>query len=78
MVLGGAGVTLLPKLAVSTETRVKELRVRAFADPAPGRTIGLVWRKHSPLSAAMRQLAVTLRAAYPAQAPAKAARPRKQ
>jgi LysR family hydrogen peroxide-inducible transcriptional activator len=51
--------------------------VRYFADPAPGRTIGLIWRKHSPLSAAMRQVAATLRSAYPAQAPTKSARLRK-
>jgi LysR family hydrogen peroxide-inducible transcriptional activator len=70
MVLSGAGVTLLPELAVPTEVRIKELRVRNFADPAPGRTIGLVWRKHSPLAATMHQLAGTLRAAYPAK-PAK-------
>ncbi len=78
MVLGGAGVTLLPELAVSTEARVKELRVRAFADPAPGRTVGLIWRKHSPLAAAMRRLAVTLRTAYPAQTAAKPVRLRKR
>jgi len=69
MVLSGAGVTLLPELAVPTEARIKELRVRNFADPAPGRTIGLVWRKHSPLAAAMHQLAGTLRTAYPAKPP---------
>jgi LysR family hydrogen peroxide-inducible transcriptional activator len=78
MVLGGAGVTLLPELAVSTEARVKELRVRAFADPAPGRTIGLIWRKHSPLSAAMRQVAATLRSAYPAQVSSKNSQLRKR
>ena len=74
MVLGGAGVTLLPALAVSTEVRVKELRVRPFAEPTPGRTIGLVWRKHSPLAAALRRVATTLRSAYPMEALAKAAR----
>jgi DNA-binding transcriptional LysR family regulator len=37
MVLGGAGVTLLPELAVPTEARIKELRVRAFAEPADGK-----------------------------------------
>lgn len=66
MVLSGAGVTLLPQLALANEVRVKELRVRAFSEPAPGRTIGLIWRKQSPLSDAMRQVAATLRQAYPA------------
>jgi LysR family hydrogen peroxide-inducible transcriptional activator len=45
--------------------RTKALRVRPFADPAPGRTIGLVWRKLSPLAAALRQISATLRRAYP-------------
>jgi len=67
MVLSGAGVTLLPQLAVADEVRVKELRVRGFSEPAPGRTIGLIWRKLSPLSDAMRQVAATLRRAYPAR-----------
>lgn len=66
MVLSGAGVTLLPQLAVANEVRIKELRVRAFAEPAPSRTIGLIWRKHSPLGDALRQVAATLRNAYPA------------
>jgi LysR family transcriptional regulator, hydrogen peroxide-inducible genes activator len=65
MVLSGSGVTLLPELAVRTEVRTKGLRVRDFAEPAPGRTIGLAWRKNAPFVAAMRQIASTLRRAYP-------------
>lgn len=65
MVAGGLGVTLLPKLAVSTEAKRAGLRVRPFAKPVPHRTIALVWRKRSPLAAALRQLAGTLRDAYP-------------
>jgi LysR family hydrogen peroxide-inducible transcriptional activator len=65
MVAGGAGVTFLPKLAVPTETARGGLRVRAFAEPAPHRTIGLVWRRSSPLTPALRQVAATIRAAYP-------------
>jgi LysR family hydrogen peroxide-inducible transcriptional activator len=68
MVLGGAGITLLPQLAVATEVRTKALRVRPFADPVPGRTIGLIWRKNSPLATALRQIATTLRRAYPQKA----------
>jgi len=65
MVAGGAGVTLLPSLALSTELPRSDLRVRPFANPAPHRTIVLVWRKHSPLAPALRELAGTLREAYP-------------
>lgn len=74
MVLGGIGVTLLPELAVPTEVHSNELRVRQFTQPVPGRTIGLIWRKHSPLGAALRQIAATLRTSYPG----KQAQPRRR
>ena len=63
MVAGGAGLTLLPELAVPSETRRSGIRVRKLAKPVPARTIALVWRKTSPLGAALRTLASTLRAA---------------
>lgn len=65
MVAGGAGVTLLPRLAVPTEAARIGLRVRAFAEPAPHRTIGLTWRRGCPLAPALRQVATTIREAYP-------------
>jgi LysR family hydrogen peroxide-inducible transcriptional activator len=67
MVASGAGVTLLPELAVPTECRRAELSVRPFADPEPARTIALVWRRGtpSPLGGALRQVAATIRSAYP-------------
>lgn len=43
MVAGGLGVTLLPTLAVRSEMRISNLRVRRFADTEAVRTIGLVW-----------------------------------
>ena len=55
----------LPRLAVPTEAARIGLRVRAFAEPAPHRTIGLVWRRGCPLAPALRQVATTLREAYP-------------
>lgn len=61
MVADGAGVTLLPELAVPTEVRRAELSVRPFAEPKPGRTIALVWRKRSPLGPSLRKLAATAR-----------------
>jgi LysR family hydrogen peroxide-inducible transcriptional activator len=66
MVAAGAGVTLLPRLAVPAEASRTGLCVRAFAEPAPHRTIGLVWRRGYPLAPALRQVAATMRAAYPA------------
>ena len=65
MVQAGSGVTILPDLAVPTETQRARLRVRAFATPVPHRTLALVWRKRSPLAPALRKLASTIRAAYP-------------
>jgi len=65
MVAGGGGVTLLPVLAVPTEAGRAGLSVRKFAEPAPCRTIALAWRKNSPLAEALKQLATTIREAYP-------------
>jgi LysR family hydrogen peroxide-inducible transcriptional activator len=68
MVAGGAGVTLLPELALATELRRGGLAVRRLAAPEPHRTLALVWRRSSPLGPALRQVAATLReAAAPAQ-----------
>ena len=64
MVADGAGVTLLPQLAVPTEAKRASLRLRRFAAPAPKRTIALVWRKRSPLGPALQKMAATVREAY--------------
>lgn len=66
MVAAGAGVTLLPALAVPTEVRGAAVTVRRFARPAPSRTIALVWRRRSPLAVPLKQLAAVVRQAYPA------------
>jgi LysR family hydrogen peroxide-inducible transcriptional activator len=63
MVASGAGVTLLPRIAVPVENRRSELAVRRMARPVPHRTLALVWRPRSPLGPSLRQLAATLRAA---------------
>jgi len=65
MVAGGAGVTLLPQLAVAFEVERAGLCARPFARPAPHRTIVLVWRKRSPLAEAFKKIAATIRKAYP-------------
>jgi len=65
MVAGGVGVTLLPTLAVRSEVRINNLRVRHFADTEAVRTIGLVWRKKSSLTPALRKLAASMSQAYP-------------
>jgi LysR family hydrogen peroxide-inducible transcriptional activator len=65
MVAGGMGVTLLPQLAVETEAARAGLKTRSFANPAPARTIALVWRKRSALADVLNKVAGVLRAAYP-------------
>lgn len=66
MVAQGGGVTLLPQLAVATETARAKLAIRHFADPAPFRTIALVWRPGYPFEAALRRIASVIRESYPA------------
>jgi LysR family hydrogen peroxide-inducible transcriptional activator len=65
MVAGGAGITLLPSLAVPTEAARAGLSVRPLASRAAHRTIALVWRKRSPFEAAFRSIGAALREAYP-------------
>lgn len=61
MVSSGAGITLLPELAVPVENRRAQIEIRPFVRPAPGRTLGLVWRPSSPLAEVFTALAATLR-----------------
>jgi LysR family hydrogen peroxide-inducible transcriptional activator len=48
MVAGGYGVTLVPQVAVDVEVRDERVKLLRFAPPAPGRSIGLAWRRTSP------------------------------
>jgi LysR family hydrogen peroxide-inducible transcriptional activator len=74
MVAGGAGVTLIPEVAVRTEAARAKLKLRRFVAPEPGRTVALVWRKRSALAPSLRKVAEVLRAAYPAKLPSKRVR----
>jgi LysR family hydrogen peroxide-inducible transcriptional activator len=56
MVSAGMGVTLIPEMAVPVETRSASVSVARFKDPQPSRTIGMVWRKTSPLAGQLLQL----------------------
>ncbi|HEX4042955.1 MAG TPA: LysR substrate-binding domain-containing protein, partial [Xanthobacteraceae bacterium] len=71
MVGAGMGVTLVPEMAVAVETRSAPVSVARFADPQPSRTIGMIWRKTSPLSGQLLQLskAVCRSAEGPRQRP---------
>ncbi len=74
MVSAGAGVTLLPRMAVGVENRRAQIEVRPFVAPAPGRTIALVWRPGSPRDAALRTLGGTIAKAAKARPPGVAPR----
>jgi LysR family hydrogen peroxide-inducible transcriptional activator len=56
MVSAGIGVTLIPEMAVAVETRSAPVSVARFKNPQPSRTIGMVWRKTSPLAGQLRQI----------------------
>ncbi|MEM6620554.1 MAG: LysR substrate-binding domain-containing protein [Pseudomonadota bacterium] len=57
MVAAGIGVTLLPEMAIPVETRSATVDVAHFAPPEPRRTVGLVWRRKSPLGKELGRLA---------------------
>jgi LysR family hydrogen peroxide-inducible transcriptional activator len=63
MVTAGAGVTLLPRLALPVEARRSQLAIRRFVAPIPHRTIGMVWRRGAATKPALQAVAAALREA---------------
>lgn len=61
MVGAGIGVTLIPEMAVSVETRGAAVTVQRFDAGPPARTVGMIWRRTSPLAADLRDLAEVVR-----------------
>lgn len=58
MVAADVGVTLMPILSIKPPiARTGNLVIKPFEDPAPTRTIALVWRKSSALSDFLREIA---------------------
>jgi LysR family hydrogen peroxide-inducible transcriptional activator len=64
MVSSGAGITLLPSIAVPAETFRSQLTIRPFSRPTPFRTIALGWRRRSALANTLHKIAQTLRVSY--------------
>jgi LysR family hydrogen peroxide-inducible transcriptional activator len=56
MVGAGIGVTLIPEMAVGVETRSATVSIARFKNPQPSRTIGMVWRKTSPLAGQLQHI----------------------
>jgi LysR family hydrogen peroxide-inducible transcriptional activator len=61
MVGAGIGVTLIPEMAVAVETRSASVSLARFDDPRPSRTIGMVWRKTSPLTQQLARISEVVR-----------------
>ncbi len=61
MVSAGIGVTLIPEMAVAVETRSAQVCVARFNNPKPSRTIGMIWRKTSPLANQLTQISEVVR-----------------
>ncbi len=61
MVGAGIGVTLIPEMAVDVETRSAAVTVARFQPPEPQRTIGMVWRRSSPLAPQLLEVAEVVR-----------------
>ena len=79
MVGAGIGVTLIPEMAVPVETRSASVCVARFRNPSPSRTVGMIWRKTSPLAKQLLEISEIVRQAadamrqdhgYPAPQPA--------
>jgi LysR family hydrogen peroxide-inducible transcriptional activator len=61
MVGAGIGVTLIPEMAVPVETRSAPVCVARFPGAQPTRTIGMVWRRTSPLARQLERVAEVVR-----------------
>ena len=63
MVGAGIGVTFIPEMAAVVETRSAAVSLARFADPQPRRTIGMIWRRTSPLAGQLQHIAEVVRQA---------------
>lgn len=70
MVAAGHGATLLPELVLRAGFRDPRIALRRFADPAPARTVALVWRATSPRRRDFEALARLVSGAWQAAAAA--------
>lgn len=63
MVGAGVGVTMIPEMAIGIETRSARVCCAPLQDPQPGRQVGMVWRKFSPLTKALEEIGEVVRRA---------------
>lgn len=61
MVGAGIGVTMIPEMAVPVETRSAQVACTGFDGQQPGRNIGMIWRKSTPLADELREIATVVK-----------------
>ncbi len=61
MVGAGLGVTVIPEMAVPVDTPAAAVSVARFTGAQPARTIGMIWRKSSPLASQLQELSDVVR-----------------
>lgn len=61
MVGAGIGVTLIPEMAVAIESRSAPVSMARFPRPKPQRTVGMVWRRSTPLAGRLAEIAAIFR-----------------
>jgi LysR family hydrogen peroxide-inducible transcriptional activator len=61
MAAAGLGVTLIPEMAVAVEARSAPVDITRFCDPKPSRTIGMIWRRNSPMAKTLREVGEAVR-----------------
>ncbi|KQV32272.1 LysR family transcriptional regulator [Rhizobium sp. Root1203] len=65
MVSHDMGMTLIPEMAIATETSRNSIRIVPFAEPQPSRDIGLAWRRSNHRGKEMEALAEAIIAVAP-------------
>ncbi|RDJ15479.1 hydrogen peroxide-inducible genes activator [Rhizobium grahamii] len=65
MVSHDMGMTLIPEMAIPTETSRNSIRIVPFTDPQPSREIGLAWRRSNHRGKEMEALAEAIVAVAP-------------
>ncbi len=61
MVGAGIGATLIPEMAVAVETRSAPVSIGRFSEPQPMRSVGMIWRRSSPLAPQLQRVAEIVR-----------------
>lgn len=60
MVAAGIGITLIPQMAASLESRSASVEMLRFEINPPKRSVGMIWRKNTPLEAHLEKIAKIL------------------